>query len=132
LCYYEACQIPILEQAALVDFMCEGRLTRHIGRLQLLYARRRAALVTALRQEVGERLTIAVPDVGLSLVGYLPSGVSDDAVARQAAVCDVNVLPLSRFRLESGDRGGLVLGYAAVSEAAIMPSVQRLATALRW
>jgi GntR family transcriptional regulator/MocR family aminotransferase len=130
LCHYEACQIPVLEQAALADFMSEGHFTRHITRLRSLYAQRRAALLSALRHEVGDRLTITVPAVGLSLVGYLPFGVDDATVARQAAAHDVDVLAVSRYRLEPSARGGLVLGYAAASEAAIMPGVQRLAAAL--
>jgi GntR family transcriptional regulator / MocR family aminotransferase len=131
-CYYNVGQVPIFEQAALADFMEEGHFTRHIGLLRSLYAQRRAALLAALQQEIGERLTITVPDVGLSLVGWLPSGVSDSAIARQAAAHDVAALPVSAFSLEPRDRGGLVLGYAAVDETAITSGVRRLATALGW
>ncbi|MCE7990276.1 MAG: PLP-dependent aminotransferase family protein, partial [Caldilinea sp. CFX5] len=41
--------LPILEQAALADFIAEGHFTRHLRHMRTLLARRRTALLAALR-----------------------------------------------------------------------------------
>jgi DNA-binding transcriptional MocR family regulator len=49
-----------------------------------------------------------------------------------AAAAGIRVLPISRLGIdESGERGGLLLGYAAADEGAIREGVRRLAGALR-
>ncbi len=64
-------------------------------------------------------------------IGWLPLGMDDQAVARQAALHDVEVTPLSKFSNASMARPGLLLGYAGVNEAQIWAGAHRLASAIR-
>jgi GntR family transcriptional regulator / MocR family aminotransferase len=121
---------PILEQGALADFIAEGHFSRHIRRTRNLYAARRAALVEALQQELGSVLEIQGSEAGMHLVGRLPTGVDDRAVARQLRSIGIDVTAISAFSMEPVSRGGLLLGYAPVAEQAIREGVLKLAAVL--
>jgi GntR family transcriptional regulator / MocR family aminotransferase len=123
--------VAILEQMALADFITEGHFARHIRRMHAVYAQRRAALLAAVASELGDLLAVHVPEAGMHLVGWLPPGVDDAAVAQRAARCGVEVIPVSVLRQEPTPRGGLLLGYAAVNERDIRDGVHRLARAIR-
>jgi len=112
------------------DFMLEGHFTRHLRRMRTLYAERQAALVAEIQQHLGGMLEIQPSEVGMHLVAWLPPGMDDQAAARQAAAHSVDTVPISSFGMEPIERGGLILGYAAVSEHEIRDGVRRLAAAL--
>ncbi|MGL5875302.1 MAG: aminotransferase class I/II-fold pyridoxal phosphate-dependent enzyme [Xenococcaceae cyanobacterium] len=121
--------LPVLEQAVLADFISERHFIRHIRRMRKLYGDRRANLVTALERELG--FEVYASETGMHLVLWLPPGMDDRLASQQAAAHGVDVLPLSLFCLESPDRGGLLLGYAATNEREIEDGVRRLGIALR-
>ena len=121
--------LPLLEQAVVADFMNEGHFTRHIRRMRLLYAARRAALVSALQRECAGALEVEAPEVGMHLIGWLPLGISDQFVARQVAKQGIHTNPLSASCLEPLSRGALLLGYAAVNEREIEKGVRKLVSA---
>lgn len=118
---------PVLEQAALADFIAEGHFMRHIRRMRVLYAHRRTVLMDALR---ATPLEVSAPETGMHLIGWLPEGVDAHAVMRRAAAHQVRVLPVSTFALEAQQREGLLLGYAAVNDDALRAGVVRLSAAL--
>ncbi len=121
---------PLVSQMILTDFIREEHFERHIRRMRTLYAARQAALVEAVEEHVGGRLRISSDPAGLHLVGRLPEGVDDRAVARRLGEEGLVAPPLSFYTARPLDRGGLVLGYAAFDEARIRRGVQRLATVL--
>ena len=70
----------------------------------------------------------------MHLMTWLPGGVDDRAAARAALARDVDTPPLSSFRVRPagrGERGGLVLGYAAYTPREIEDACLRLAPAVR-
>ncbi len=97
----------------------------------MLYAARQAALVDAAKSQLAGLLAVGPAEAGMHLVGYLPEGVDDHAAARRAAAYLVDAQALSAYALTPQQHGGLLLGYAAVSQAEIYAGVRRLATALR-
>jgi GntR family transcriptional regulator/MocR family aminotransferase len=122
--------VPVLPQLALCDFIAEGHLGRHLRRMRLLYAERREALLGALQSELGDQLEIVGSSAGLEVVARLPPLVNDRAVAKLALPLGVELLPLSRYAIRSTSRGGLVLGFAAVSAARSRRAVPLLRAAL--
>jgi GntR family transcriptional regulator / MocR family aminotransferase len=122
---------PALEQAVLADFIAEGHFGRHIRRMRTLYAARAQALIEAAGRDLGGLLEIGSPAAGLHTVGWLAPGVDDQGAAPRAAAHGVWVQPVSHFAIEPLARGGLLLGFAAVDEAAIADGTRRLAAALR-
>jgi GntR family transcriptional regulator/MocR family aminotransferase len=122
---------PLLEQMALADFIAEGHLARHVRKMRLLYLERRNALVGALTQELGDMLDIVVPEAGLHLAAWLPSGLSAQAAIQQAEAMGLRLLPLSRFSLQPLQRDGLLFGFANASPDELRAGVKTLALALR-
>jgi GntR family transcriptional regulator/MocR family aminotransferase len=98
--------------------------------MRLLYAERREALLGALQSELGDQLEIVGSSAGLEVVARLPPLVNDRAVAKLALPLGVELLPLSRYAIRSTSRGGLVLGFAAVSAARSRRAVPLLRAAL--
>jgi len=116
---------PTLYQAVLADFLGEGHFGRHIRRMRLLYGERRAVLVEALRQEIGDALRVVGDAAGLHLTAMLPAGVDDRAIAEQAARQGLWAMPLSACCLDAPSPG-LVLGYGGTSRTEILDGVRRL------
>jgi GntR family transcriptional regulator / MocR family aminotransferase len=119
---------PGLEQMVLAEFMTKGHFARHVRRRRTLYAERQAALVEASRQLSGT-LAVRPAEAGMHLLGWLPVGSDDQAIAQLAERYQVSTRPLSRFFLEPSAQRTLLLGYAAVPIPAIREGVHRLATA---
>jgi GntR family transcriptional regulator / MocR family aminotransferase len=121
---------PLLTQMALTDFLAEGDFARHLRRMRMLYAERREALLAALESELAGQIEIAGSSAGLELVARLRPGVNDRAVAKIAMGLDLVVVPLSKYAIQRPQRGGLVLGFAAVSSARSRRAVPALHAAI--
>ena len=125
---------PSVTQAALADFIDGGHFARHIRRTRALYAERQAALVRAAGRALDGLLEVGPAEAGMHLMGWLPEGVDDRAAARAALGREVDAPPLSGYRARParrGERGGLMLGYAAYTPREIEDACARLARALR-
>jgi GntR family transcriptional regulator / MocR family aminotransferase len=122
---------PSIEQAVLTDFMEEGHFGRHIRRMRTLYRERQAALVRAVRREAGDLVEIGPSAAGIHLPAWLPEGVDDREVAREALARGVEVRPMSAFYAGRPGRGGVELGYAAYTEEKIRRGAALLAEAVR-
>jgi len=120
-----------LTQAVLADFIAEGHFVAHIRRMRQLYARRRQALLGAIRQHFGEQLPIHDGAAGLHLVLGLPPGSNDLAVSEQAMRAGVLTRPLSQYYRGAAPQPGLLLGYAHVDEADIPRHFATLAQVIR-
>lgn len=126
-------QSPSVTQAALADFIDGGHFARHIRQTRALYAERQDVLVQAVRRSLGGLLEVMPAEAGMHLVGWLPDGVDDRDAARAALGQKVDVPPLSGFRAgpaRRGERGGLILGYAAYTPREIDEACVRLGAAL--
>lgn len=128
---FDAVHAPVLEQAALADFIADGHFARHLRRMRALYARRGAALVRAAHRELPGLLTVAPARAGLHLIGWLPHGTNDTQATARAIIHGIHTEPLSASAVEPYPRPGLLLGYAAVPETDIPGAVRQLAAALR-
>lgn len=117
---------PLLEQASLAEFITEGHFGRHLRRMRGLYAERRDTLLGALADLP---LELYASETGMHCMGWLPAGLKDADVARAAAAQQVDVTPISKFRLEAPGRDGLMLGYAGVDKPHILKGARRLAQA---
>jgi GntR family transcriptional regulator/MocR family aminotransferase len=122
---------PSIEQAVLADFIADGHFIRHVRRMRALYADRQEILVEAASRDLAGVLEVRPAESGLHLVGRLPENADDRAASRLAADHGVEAIPLSWYADGSSRHRGLMLGYAAVSEAEIREGTSRLATALK-
>ena len=119
---------PVLEQMVLTDFIVEGHLSRHLRRMRSLYAERRAALLDAAREIP---LEIHPPESGIHCVGWLPDGMDDVTLAREASEQGIDLVPVSSFSIEPLARKGIILGYSEYSVDQIKEGVRRIGVAMR-
>ena len=120
-----------LAQAVLADFIDGGHFAAHLRRMRSVYEARRDALVRACARDLPAGATLGPAKGGMNAALLLSVPGPDRVVADAAARRGVRVLPLSRYALRSRAWRGLLLGYAALDEAAIRAGVSRLARALQ-
>lgn len=132
---------PLLEQAALRDFITEGHFGRHVRRMREIYAGRLAVLLESARQALDGLLEISHVEAGLQTTGWLHDNIDAASAAAAAERRGVEVTPLSRYCrapvgrdlsavAPSAKAEGLVLGFAAVDAREIRRGVRELAAAL--
>jgi GntR family transcriptional regulator/MocR family aminotransferase len=117
---------PALEQVALADFITRGEFDRHLRRMRPIYRRRRDALLVALARHLPWLQPVGV-SAGLHLVTWLPPHLDEAVVVGAARRAGVGLDAVGPYRITNPGPGGLIFGYATVSERAIAEGVARLA-----
>jgi len=117
-----------LMQGVAADFMAQGHFARHVKKMRLLYARRRALLVDALRQTFGDRVEIALSSGGMHLLMRLQDAADDVTLAHRAQQAGLSCQALSERSASSGGPQGLMLGFTNIASAT---QAQQLARRLR-
>ncbi|WP_406349327.1 PLP-dependent aminotransferase family protein [Streptomyces sp. NBC_00144] len=120
-----------LDQAVLADFILGGHFTRHIRRSRVAYAERQECMLDRLNQETAGIIQAEADPAGMSLVGWLPPGVSDLHVAERLAAAGIYAPPLSYFATEPQPRGALLLGYTGFTPPRIKFSSRKLGSTVR-
>jgi len=136
-------RIPEPVQHAVLALLRSGDLERHIRKMRLEYARRRAALVDGLAQanrdtagDDGPLTAAGAPpralfrllgdSAGIHVVLELPAGYPTAPLVEAAAERGVRVYPLDRYFAGPPTMSGLLLGYGT----ATVPELRRAAAAL--
>jgi GntR family transcriptional regulator/MocR family aminotransferase len=112
-----------LNQLALSDLIERGELDRHLRRQRRRYSRRREALLEALARKLPEA-RVSGAAAGLYLVIGLPDGVSEKATLDQARSRGIAIEGVG------GSSPALVIGYANLADAGVLPAVEALAASL--
>ena len=94
-----------------------------------VYRRRRDALLAALRARLPELEPVGVA-AGQHVVTWLPHDLDEAPVVAAAARRGLVVQGVSRYRLSPTGPGGLLFGYATLTERAIADGVEALADAV--
>ena len=118
-----------IEQHAFADFLARGELDRHLRRMRARSRPRRDALVAALAEALPEATVHGIA-AGLHATVRLPDG-DEDAIKAEAARRRIRFNTMGDYRAEAGGPPTLMLGYAAVSEAAIRAGIRELGEAVR-
>lgn len=121
---------PVIDQLTFADFLVRGEFDRHLRRMRPVYRRRRDALLDALRAHLPE-LEPAGVAAGQHVVAWLPPDLDEAAVVAAAARHGLGIHGVGPYRIASTGPGGLIFGYAILSETAITEGVRLLATAIR-
>lgn len=125
---------PTLEQEVLADFLASGAYERHVRRVRLRNASRRAALLGALSAELGRQVRVAGADAGLHVVAWFDeiSKQREAALIKEGRAAGIGLYPVTPLYSSPGVSSrprcaGLILGYAALDEAKIKRGISRLA-----
>jgi GntR family transcriptional regulator/MocR family aminotransferase len=122
--------IDTFNQAVLAEFMRQGLLAPHIRRMRTEYARRRAALLTAMARHAPSVAPIAAPG-GLHMVSRLPERVDEAATVAACRNRGLAVSPLGAYYAGTPRMVGLVMGFASTPEALAADTARRLESAVR-
>lgn len=120
---------PTLTQAAVADFLTEGHFERHLRHLRRLYGEKRATLVQALEEMLGERVRFSPIAAGLHVMIHLAPGMDELALVHEAATRGVRIYPGAPYHLERPAAPSILLGFSGLDKAEIVEGVRRLATA---
>lgn len=114
-------------QAALADFIDEGRLRAYLRRMNQQYAGRMARTIDMLESHFGERLAISGGNGGLQLAAWFRDETVDDrAVVAKVNASGYGLMPMSGFFL-GRPAPGILFGISQAQAAA----VERLAVDLK-
>ncbi|EIK71949.1 transcriptional regulator, GntR family/aminotransferase, classes I and II family protein [Pseudomonas synxantha BG33R] len=118
-------------QAVMAEFMAAGHFQRHVRRMRRAALSRRNALLVGWPSELPGVGALPSVAAGLHLTVRVDSLAREQALLAQARAVDVEINGLSGYWLAdtgppSDQRAGLVLGFAAVPEAAIAQALARL------
>ena len=117
---------PTLDQLALAGLITSGRFDRHLRRMRLIYADRRAVLIDAL--------TCCAPDLpvtglaaGFHAVVHLPASADEQVVIQAALSRRAGVYGMSTWRANHGtEPPQLVLGFGNTTSTAITDGISIL------
>ncbi len=118
-----------IDQLALADFIERGELDRHLRRVRPTYRRRRDTLLASVERHLPS-LDPSGASAGLHLLAWLPDGIDERAVMARAVAAGVGLNGLTRRRMTSVGRGGLIFGYGTIAEREIEPAIRTLAEAI--
>ena len=122
--------VPLHVQAALAEFINEGRLRGHLRRMRPIYAERMQMLADALKDRCGDILKLGGARNGLQLATWFRDETIDDvAAANTLATAGLGLQPMSRYYL-GPPRPGLLFGIAAVDAASLGATVSTVARVL--
>jgi GntR family transcriptional regulator/MocR family aminotransferase len=121
-----------LEQEVLTDFICEGHFERHLRRSRTRNATRREALLDALATSLGRRVEVSGANAGMHLLVWLHDVAPADVetLIARAARAEVGLYSITPYYLTPPQQAGLLLGYTAMTPAAIRAGIHRIATLL--
>ena len=115
-----ACSVPVLWQQTLADFIRDGHFWRHLKKMRQHYARRRLWMEEALREQ---GFAVVPQEGGIQLVVAVDA--DDQLLTAKANQAGLAVQALSRWRLKSEGRGGLLLSFTNITSAEMAKQVAR-------
>lgn len=117
---------PLVLQAALVDFINEGHMAKHLRRMRRLYSARRALFQDLCGDMLGDWLELVPTYSGIQSTGLLKAGLDDHRVAKAAWKRGIMISPLSMQYRHSVGRQGVLMGYASTSVRNMRRNIQLL------
>ncbi|MDO9420257.1 MAG: PLP-dependent aminotransferase family protein [Herminiimonas sp.] len=105
---------PYLFQAGVADFIAEGHFSRHLKKMRLLYAERRAVTQRVFQEILGDRIRIDLRPGGLHMLAQLADHEDDVMIAEKARELGLATHALSRWYINAKSQQGLLLGFANV------------------
>ena len=121
---------PITE-AALAQFINDGRFAEHIRKMRRLYRDRRDTLIECLNENCSDLLSFTSSDAGMHIIADIESGI-DDQIAYEALLGKgIESLPLSVYCLQPIERTALVLGFSGVPRKRMPKLVKKMSETLR-
>ncbi len=115
---------------AIAELIEEGAIQRHIRRMRREYGARRDALVAALRDQLGDRVSFDVPAGGIALWVQAMHGIDVYAWASAAKDRGALIVTAASYTLDRRPQPFLRLGFASLNANELREGVRRMTAAL--
>jgi GntR family transcriptional regulator/MocR family aminotransferase len=128
---------PVIDQAALAEFIDGGHYERHLRRLRVTCQERYEAMRQSFARVFGDQLVLSDASAGTHVIAEFADALiaGDPAlparVARLAAGEGLVIFPLSRYCVNTPPRDALVLGFGGLSPRRIRHGAEQLAAVIR-
>jgi GntR family transcriptional regulator/MocR family aminotransferase len=120
----------VLEQETLAEFIASGAYERHLRCTRRANTTRRDALLSAIEQYLGDRVTVSGNRSGTHIVLWPRTKVSEGDTIACAAAVGVGIYGIAGYYLQQSTRPGFLLGYANLTVAQIREGIRRLGDVL--
>lgn len=117
-------------QAAVVDFIQEGHLERHVKRLRGLYKSRRSVLVEELRKRFGDKVSIGPDKNGVFVLVEFKVDLSESEILNRASRAGIGLTSSRGFYLTRNKKTEFIMGIGSLNEDEIRNGVRKLAKVL--
>jgi GntR family transcriptional regulator / MocR family aminotransferase len=120
--------VATMIQKSLALFMKQGHLERHIRKMRNIYARKQQTLITAIRENFGNRATIIGEKAGLHLLIQLKNLSNVDELVTKAERAGIKVYSAAKYWFDksSPPPSYILLGFGGMSENDIIEGVRLL------
>ncbi|HIX72281.1 MAG TPA: PLP-dependent aminotransferase family protein [Candidatus Anaerobutyricum stercoripullorum] len=126
---FYSCTVSNFEQYALMRFIREGYLEKHINRMRNYYHRQRDALLDAIKKSpLSSRVTITEEDSGLHFLMKIDTALSDTELMEKAREKGLRLTALSRYyhRTDSDVEHIFIINYSYLKTEHIPEAIRRL------
>ena len=126
---FYSCTVSNFEQYALMRFIREGYLEKHINRMRNYYHRQRDALLDAIKKSpLSSRVTITEEDSGLHFLMKIDTALSDTELMEKAREKGLRLTALTRYyhRPDSDVEHIFIINYSYLETEHIPEAIRRL------
>lgn len=124
---YTDVQNPIIEQAALTQFLHTRKMDRHILRMRRIYGERRKILLDSIAENFRGKWHVTGDDAGLHLALDFPGLYFDSAFRESGREKGINITPMEYHCIEKGrHQSKLLIGYGHMEPEEIRRGVELL------
>ena len=117
-------------QSIAAEYLCGGRMARHLEHICAAYGAKCRALADGLRRELGEELVFHEPSGGMFIWARLTGAVTASELLEQAIARGVMFVPGEGFQVDVADPFTLRLSFATPTLDEVALGTRRLGEAL--
>lgn len=119
-----------LTEDAVAELIESGEVRRHTRKMTQIYAKRRDAFATALKEELGDMVEFEVPNGGLAFWVRFKDLAALEAIEEKAPQLGLQFAPSRSFVTRPGADRGLRLGFASLQEREARAALKALRQAV--
>ena len=117
-------------QPALAEFIEEGHFASHMRRMRKIYGQRQTLFIDIVRRDFTDLLDVEGSPVGMSLVGQLKNGMTDQQATEVAELAGIDIAPIGSYFATPVTTKNLHFGYTATNDQEITDGLRRLCRVL--
>jgi GntR family transcriptional regulator / MocR family aminotransferase len=128
ICGFFLCQVPVINQLVLAEFINSGHLERHIRRLCHIYGKRQAKFLEAVRLVFGEKMHVLTKDAGLHILADVETPLSSTEMEQRAKKYGIRVYSAKMYWMDpaAAPQHQLILGYGSMHPSEFEPALRLL------